>query len=83
TLISVKLALVGIFLFFTSPIATHAVAQVAYRAGLKPVVEDDRTAPGPKAKPKAKSKAKSRTTAKARPKAKAKSGGGKKTGGTR
>ena len=79
TLISVKLALVGIFLFFTSPIATHAVAQVAYRAGLKPVVEDDRTAPGPKAKP----KAKSRTTAKARPKAKAKTGGGKKTGGTR
>ena len=79
TLISVKLALVGIFLFFTSPIATHAVAQVAYRAGLKPVVEDDRTAPGPKATP----KAKSRTTAKARPKAKAKSGGGKKTGGTR
>ena len=85
TLISVKLALVGIFLFFTSPIATHAVAQVAYRAGLKPVVEDDRTAPGPKAKakPKAKSKAKSKTTPKARPKAKAKSGGGKKTGGTR
>ena len=43
TLISVKLALVCIFLFFTSPIATHAVAQVAYRAGLKPVLEEDRT----------------------------------------
>ena len=43
TLVSVKLALVGIFLFFTSPIATHAVAQVAYRAGLKPVLEKDRT----------------------------------------
>ena len=43
TLVSVKLALVGIFLFFTSPIATHAVAQVAYRAGLKPVLEEDRT----------------------------------------
>ena len=40
TLISVKLALVGIFLIFTSPIATHAVAQVAYRSGLKPVTED-------------------------------------------
>ena len=40
TLISVKLALVGIFLFFTSPIATHAVAQVAHRSGLKPVIED-------------------------------------------
>lgn len=41
TLISVKLALVGIFLFFTSPISTHAVAQVAYRSGLKPVGDDD------------------------------------------
>jgi len=40
TLISVKLAFVGIFLFFTSPIATHAVAQVAYRSGLKPVTDD-------------------------------------------
>jgi len=41
TLISVKLALVGIFLFFTSPIATHAVSQGAWRSGLKPVTEDD------------------------------------------
>ena len=40
TLISVKLALVGIFLFFTSPISTHAVAQVAHRNGLKPVTDD-------------------------------------------
>ena len=62
TLVSVKLALVGIFLFFTSPIATHEVAQVAYRAGLKPVLEEDRTggksgagqaAPRPKAAGKA------------------------------
>ena len=43
TLVSVKLVLVGIFLFFTSPVATHAVAQVAYRAGLKPILEEDRT----------------------------------------
>ena len=40
TLISVKLALVGIFLFFTSPISTHAVAQVAHRSGLEPVTDD-------------------------------------------
>ena len=40
TLVSVKLALVGIFLFFTSPIATHAVAQVAYRSGVKPLTDD-------------------------------------------
>ena len=41
TLVSVKLALVGIFLFFTSPIATHAVAQVALRSGVKPQLDDD------------------------------------------
>ena len=37
SLISVKLAVVGIFLFFTSPIATHAVAQVAYKSGFSPL----------------------------------------------
>ncbi len=37
TLVTVKLVLVGVFLFFTSPIATHAVAQVAYRSGVMPV----------------------------------------------
>ena len=40
TLISFKLALVGIFLFFTSPIATHALAQGAFRSGLRPVTHD-------------------------------------------
>ena len=37
TLITVKLVLIGVFLFFTSPIATHAVAQVAYKSGVVPV----------------------------------------------
>ena len=37
SLVSVKLVVVGVFLFFTSPIATHAVAQVAYRSGFSPV----------------------------------------------
>ena len=37
SLVSVKLVLIGVFLFFTSPIATHAVAQVAYKMGVKPV----------------------------------------------
>ena len=37
TLVSVKLVLIGVFLFFTSPIATHAVAQVAYKSGVLPV----------------------------------------------
>ena len=31
-----KLALVGLILFLTSPTATHAVANAAHRAGLKP-----------------------------------------------
>ena len=37
SLVSVKLVLIGVFLFFTSPIATHAVAQVAHKSGLVPV----------------------------------------------
>ena len=37
TLVSVKLVLIGVFLFFTSPIATHAVAQVAHKSGVVPV----------------------------------------------
>ena len=37
TLISVKLVLIGIFLFFTSPTATHAVANAAYIAGHRPL----------------------------------------------
>ena len=41
TLVSVKLALVGIFLFFSFLIATHAVAQVALRSGVKPQLDDD------------------------------------------
>ena len=37
SLVSFKLALIGVILFFTSPIATHAVAQVAHKMGVKPV----------------------------------------------
>ena len=37
TLVTVKLVLIGVFMFFTSPIATHAVAQVAYKSGVVPV----------------------------------------------
>lgn len=36
TLLSGKLALVGLFLLLTSPAATHAVANAAHKAGLKP-----------------------------------------------
>ena len=37
SLVTVKLLFIGIFLFFTSPIATHAVAQVAHMMGVDPV----------------------------------------------
>ena len=37
TLVTIKLLLIGIFLFFTSPIATHAVAQVAHMMGVEPI----------------------------------------------
>lgn len=33
---TLKLLIVGFFLFITSPTATHAVAHAAYKAGLKP-----------------------------------------------
>ena len=36
--LSLKLALIGLFIFLTSPTATHAVANAAYRAGLKPLL---------------------------------------------
>ncbi|MEM7173073.1 MAG: monovalent cation/H(+) antiporter subunit G [Pseudomonadota bacterium] len=38
SLITVKLIIIGLFLFFTSPTATHAIANAAFVAGLKPHV---------------------------------------------
>lgn len=35
-LIAVKLLIIGLFLFFTSPTSTHAIANAAYTAKLKP-----------------------------------------------
>ena len=52
SLVSFKLALIGVFLFFTSPIATHAVAQVAHKMGVKPVGRNlVKTTPTKTAKP--------------------------------
>ena len=48
TLVTVKLVLIGVFLFFTSPIATHAVAQVAYKSGVVPVGRNLARPSGPK-----------------------------------
>jgi multicomponent Na+:H+ antiporter subunit G len=36
TLLTVKLVIIGLFLFFTGPTATHATANAAWVAGLKP-----------------------------------------------
>jgi len=36
TLVTVKLVMIGIFLFFTSPTASHAVAHAALIGGLSP-----------------------------------------------
>lgn len=38
TLISVKLVLVFIFMFFTNPTTTHALARAVIHAGIKPYV---------------------------------------------
>lgn len=38
SLVTVKLALLGLFVFMTSPTATHATANAAYKAGLKPLL---------------------------------------------
>ena len=40
SLITAKLVFVGIFVFFTSPIAGHAVVQAAYEDGVKPEGEN-------------------------------------------
>ena len=39
-LVAVKLFLIGLFLYFTSPSATHAIANAAFVAGLKPKLAD-------------------------------------------
>jgi len=36
-----KLFLIFVFLFFTSPVASHALANAAMRSGLKPKLADD------------------------------------------
>ncbi|MEL0108211.1 MAG: monovalent cation/H(+) antiporter subunit G [Rhodospirillaceae bacterium] len=41
TIVTIKLALITVFVFFTSPTATHALAQAALWGGLKPASVDD------------------------------------------
>lgn len=47
TLVTVKLALIMIFIFVTSPTSTHALIHTAHADGLKPVLGDpSKDAPG-------------------------------------
>lgn len=72
SLISVKLAAVAVFLFFTSPIATHAVAQVAHKSGFSPVATGAATSAKKVARKKpAKAKAGTKATPKAKTASKA------------
>ncbi len=41
TLVTVKLLLILILLFFTSPTSTHALAKAALHGGVKPVPDDE------------------------------------------
>ena len=41
SLVTVKLLLIGAFLFFTSPTSTHAIANAAFTAGLTPKIADE------------------------------------------
>lgn len=41
SLITVKLIAIGFFMFFTSPTSTHAVANAAWSAGVRPLLGKD------------------------------------------
>ena len=41
-LVTLKLLFILILFFFTGPVATHALAQAALRAGIKPKLAEDR-----------------------------------------
>ncbi len=47
TLVTVKLVLIVVFIFFASPTTTHALARAALNGGVEPVV-DGKNAPSPK-----------------------------------
>ncbi len=47
SLVTLKLAIILAVIWFTSPIATHAVAQAALHEGLEPVLADKRILIGP------------------------------------
>ena len=46
TIVTVKLVLILVFIFFTSPTATHALAQAALSSGIKPRLDESRPEEG-------------------------------------
>lgn len=52
SLVAVKLVMIGLLIFFTSPAATHALAKSAYVRGLRPqLANDPETGKGASSKP--------------------------------
>ena len=51
TLVSLKLLIILAIILFTSPVATHALAQAALHAGLEPLLESKRVLGVPERKP--------------------------------
>jgi len=45
TLVTVKLAMIGLLILFTSPTAAHALAKAALARGVKPQLSEDRSTP--------------------------------------
>lgn len=45
TLVTVKLIMIGLLIFMTSPVATHALAKAAIIRGLKPLTNSGKEAP--------------------------------------
>lgn len=45
TLVAVKLLIIGLLIFFTSPTATHALAKAGLTRGVKPLLAEDRSQP--------------------------------------
>jgi multicomponent Na+:H+ antiporter subunit G len=41
TLVTVKLAVIGLLIFFTSPAATHALARAALERGVEPLLDKE------------------------------------------
>jgi len=42
TIVTIKLALILLFMFFASPTTTHALAKAAIAGGVKPILNEDR-----------------------------------------